>query len=113
MGGETIGSRIAKIRKNAGYSQERFAEAIGLSRKAVVNIENDEAVPKADTLTEICRTLHVSADELLFGESNTEQFSKTMERIQLLDIDLQNRFFEMSSVFLTGLETIQADRNEK
>ena len=81
--------------------------------QAVVNIENDEAVPKADTLTEICRTLHVSADELLFGESNTEQFSKTMERIQLLDNDLQNRFFEMSSVFLTGLETIQADRNEK
>ena len=113
MGGDMIGSRIAKLRKKAGLTQERFAEAIGKSRSALIKIENDETMPKADTLIDICLALNISPEIILFDEKQkTDPYSEFAERANRLDQDLQTQFYEHSCVFLTGLEKIQETRNE-
>ena len=109
---KTIGSRIAQLRRNAGYSQERFAELIGRNRNAVRIIEHDESAPKADTLMAICQVLNVSADTILFGGAEDEvskddETAKMIERIHRLDPRHRKAFFSLAAGLLTSLECLQ------
>ncbi len=61
----TLGEKIWRLREARGLSQEELAEALGVSRQTVSNWENDRATPDAIKLGLLCKTLGVSADELL------------------------------------------------
>ena len=54
-----LGLNIAYYRKLAGFTQEQLAEACGISRTHISNIE------ALETLFNIARALHVSASKLL------------------------------------------------
>jgi transcriptional regulator with XRE-family HTH domain len=114
VGGDSIGNRIARLRANAGLSQERFAEMIDKSRNCVIKIENNENIPKADTLMRICRVLNVSADFLLFGETEQEpeSYDALIQRANRLDGELKKQFYESASILLTGFETLQMSQRE-
>ena len=64
---QTIGSRIAQMRKEKGMTQESLAQSLGLSPQAVSKWENDLACPDITLLPQLSRLLGVSADELLSG----------------------------------------------
>lgn len=40
------GERLVKIRRERGWSQERLAEQLGLSRRAIIEWEKNDAVPR-------------------------------------------------------------------
>ena len=61
--------RLRNIRKNAGYSQESFAELLDLSVSAYKKIESGESGISIKCLMRLYKELEVSADYLLFGES--------------------------------------------
>lgn len=63
-----LGEKIYTLRSRAGYSQENFAEALGVSRQSVSRWENDTAVPDTEYLVKMCRLLGVSLDEMLLAE---------------------------------------------
>lgn len=63
-----LGEKIYTLRSRAGYSQENFAEALGVSRQSVSRWENDIAVPDTEYLVKISRLLGASLDELLLAE---------------------------------------------
>ena len=63
-----LGEKIYTLRSRAGYSQENFAEALGVSRQSVSRWENDTAVPDTEYLVKMSRLLSVSLDELLLAE---------------------------------------------
>lgn len=67
-----IGARLQEYRKNAGLSQEEFAEKIGVSRQAVSKWELDKAYPDLDRLVCICGILNVRIDELIYGKQESE-----------------------------------------
>ena len=67
-----IGERLQEYRKNAGLSQEEFAEKIGVSRQAVSKWELDKAYPDLDRLVCICGILNVRIDELIYGKQESE-----------------------------------------
>lgn len=67
-----IGSRLQEYRKNAGLSQEEFAEKIGVSRQAVSKWELDKAYPDLDRLVCICGILNVRIDELIYGKQESD-----------------------------------------
>ena len=67
-----IGARLLEYRKNAGLSQEEFAEKIGVSRQAVSKWELDKAYPDLDRLVCICGILNVRIDELIYGKQESE-----------------------------------------
>ena len=63
---EAFGPRLASLRKAAGYTQEEFAEAIGVSRRVIGYYEAESAdTPPGSMLVAIAQVLTVSVDELL------------------------------------------------
>lgn len=62
---DTIGARIARLRKQAGMSQAELAKRIHISRSSVQSWECGLNYPSTDNLIALAKHLHVSADYLL------------------------------------------------
>ena len=68
----SLGNRIRLARERAGYTQEKVAERIGVSRSAVSRWEQGEIEPKVQNLVAIAALLSVSTDYLLgIGDHET------------------------------------------
>ena len=68
---QEIGNRIAQRRIEKNYSQEKFADALNLTRAAIGKIERGEVLPKLETLLAIADFLEVSADWIIRGDEST------------------------------------------
>ncbi|MBQ1565774.1 MAG: helix-turn-helix transcriptional regulator [Clostridia bacterium] len=62
---ETLGKRIAALRKEKGLTQEQLAEKVGVSAQAVSKWENDVSCPDITLLPLLADLFDVSVDELL------------------------------------------------
>ena len=62
---ETLGKRIAALRKEKGLTQEQLAEKVGVSAQAVSKWENDVSCPDITLLPLLADLFGVSVDELL------------------------------------------------
>ena len=60
----TLGEKISCLRKNAGYSQEKLAELMDVSRQAVTKWESGKANPDTENLIRLAEIFGVSLDEL-------------------------------------------------
>lgn len=60
----TIGDKIKEARKKFGYSQQEFAEMLGLTRASVINIESDRHHPTLDRFYIICCILKITPDKM-------------------------------------------------
>lgn len=67
---ESIGNRIAKFRKAKGMTQEDLANQLGVSSQAVSKWENDASCPDISLLSQLCKVLGVTTDELLTGKND-------------------------------------------
>lgn len=65
---QSIGKRIASLRKDKGLTQEELAEKLGISGQAVSKWENDQNYPDISILPQLARLLGVTVDELLSGK---------------------------------------------
>ena len=61
----TPGERIRDLRKEAKLNQEEFAEAIGISRSTLGDIELDKRSISSTTALEIAKYFNVSVDFVL------------------------------------------------
>ena len=61
----TLGSRIARLRRDKGLTQVELAERLGVTQPAVSDYENDDIRLPADVVVQIGAILGVSTDELL------------------------------------------------
>jgi transcriptional regulator with XRE-family HTH domain len=62
---ETIGSKISKIRKQKGISQEELSDLSKINLRTLQRIEKDENQPSGKTLKLICETLQVNIEEII------------------------------------------------
>lgn len=62
---ETLGKRISTHRKRLGMTQDKLAEALGVTAQAVSKWENDQSCPDITTLPRLSEIFGVSTDELL------------------------------------------------
>lgn len=60
-----FGKRLAKLRKEAGYSQRSFAKKIGISNRMVAYYEAQTDRAPVHLMSKITKILKISADELL------------------------------------------------
>ena len=60
----TLGEKISCLRKKAGYSQEKLAELMNVSRQAVTKWESGKANPDTENLIRLAEIFGVSLDEL-------------------------------------------------
>ncbi len=64
----TLGKRIADLRREKGLKQDELAEMLSVSPQAVSKWENDQTCPDISLLPELAKILGVSVDELLSGK---------------------------------------------
>ena len=83
----TFGEKLKKARKEAGLSQEQFAEKMSVSRSAIAKWESDKGMPDVNNLKVLAQLLDVSVDYLL-DEDEKLSFNETKEAI---DLDLYER----------------------
>lgn len=103
MNGASIGKRIRTCREEKGWSQEAFAEKIGLSVTYTGMIERGEKVPKLETFIRIANALEVSADLLLADVLQTQLHIDTSARansINRLDKEGRDRIYDVIDTLL-------------
>lgn len=66
---ETIGSRIARIRRASGLQQQELARRSGLHTSSLNQIERGKRTPTTATIERIATALEVHRDVLLDGEA--------------------------------------------
>ena len=92
-----IGSRIAKLREQRGWTQEQTSSALGISRAALSHYEKNRREPDTDTLTKFADLFHVSIDYLV---GRTDHPHMTLDpdvrafadALELSDEELMERF---------------------
>jgi len=90
---ETIGSFIARRRKELNLTQEDMAKKLNINSKSVSKWECDVNVPDTSFIIPLARVLQVTTDELLNRRMNTEEKNnknvvfKDEIKIQESDID--------------------------
>lgn len=60
-----LGKRIKQIRKNAGYTQEKLSELIGIETGSLSGIESGRCFPSLVTLEKIAKVLNVKLKTFL------------------------------------------------
>lgn len=63
----TIADRIRALRKQKGFSQEEFAEKVGVSRQAVSKWESEQSTPELEKIIMMSELFEVSTDYILKG----------------------------------------------
>ncbi len=84
-----MGSRIAKRRKQLGWTQEQAAEASGLSWQFFACVERGIKNIRAESLLNLSRAMNVSTDYILTGKQskvNYEDLLKCMEPLSEMQL---------------------------
>lgn len=64
---ETIGPRIAFLRKAKGFSQKDCAELLGVTQASFSRVEMGSTKPSLPFLVALAEKLEITLDELVFG----------------------------------------------
>jgi len=78
-----MATRIKVRRKALKFTQEQFAEVIGISSSSYTRIENAFQKPSLDTLIKISRNLNISLDFIVFGTKESKR--KSAEKAEIVD----------------------------
>lgn len=74
--------RIKQIRKNAGLTQEAFAQQLGIKRNTVATYETTSKVPMDSIITSICREFNVNENWLRYGHGEMYCYSDDDDEFQ-------------------------------
>ena len=80
------GEFIAKCRKEKGLTQEKLAEKLFVSEKAVSKWECGKGFPDTALIVPLCEILGVTANELLTGNKLTTENYKTAAENNLVEL---------------------------
>jgi transcriptional regulator with XRE-family HTH domain len=104
--GETIGQRLARQRKQRGYTQVELAEKMGSRQVLISAYETDRIALSAEMAVRLAVTLEVSTDELLHPKirkkSTAQPSLKVMRRMEQIEQLPENK----QSFILTALDSL-------
>lgn len=75
-----IGKRIRRHREKLSMTREEFAESACISPQFLAEIENGKKGMSVKTLYNICKSLDISSDYILFGETKNEFLSESAKQ---------------------------------
>ena len=111
LGQETIGERIAQLRKNRGYTQMELGERIGITNNLVSEYEIGRLKVSGEMIARFALALEVTADEIIGlktgNASNPKpsfRISRRLNRIERLPISKQKALLQIIDGFLRGEE---------
>ena len=102
MNSASIGKRIRTCREQKGWTQQAFAEKVGISIAYTGMIERGEKIPKLETFIRIANVLEVSADLLLADVIKAQPFSDTSARevVNSLSKESRERIYDVIDTLL-------------
>jgi transcriptional regulator with XRE-family HTH domain len=81
---ETLGQRLARIRKERGFTQQQLAERSGLIQVLISDYEHEKLRLTAEMAVRFADILGVSTDELLRGKKKNVVSSRRKPSLKLL-----------------------------
>jgi len=84
MNNLNLAQRVKDLRNRKGISQEVLAEESGLSLRTIQRIENNETVPRGDTLKRLAIALDSSPDEIVDWKMQEDQNYLTLMSLSAL-----------------------------
>ena len=84
MNNFNLAQRVKDLRNRKGISQEILAEESGLSLRTIQRIENNETVPRGDTLKRLSIALDTSPDEIVDWKIQEDQNYLTLMSLSAL-----------------------------
>ena len=108
----TLEEQIKHYRKQAGLSQEKMAEKIGVSRQAITKWENGTEIPDIANLMAIADLLQISVDELLSNEKSEKKLSNYIyESRTEYDIDGKKNFdIKLGGAYAVDLKAYHGEK---
>ena len=82
IGDETFGHRLARIRKEKGYTQVELSGKMNIVQVLISDYENDKLRPYHEMIARFAKALDVSADELLGLKANKKKKNTPSLKIQ-------------------------------
>lgn len=99
-----LADNLRRIRKKLDLSQEKFAEAVDLSMRTIVNIETGKHFPKAKNIDKICEKLNMECFELFIDrQKELSANCKITEIVSMLngfDENKLDRIYKITETFL-------------
>jgi transcriptional regulator with XRE-family HTH domain len=109
FGGETLGERLTRLRKQRGYTQVEFAEKVGITQVLVSVYETDRRQFSVEMAIRFALALDISIDELLHpkvkkasGKKPSRKVLRRLEEIEKLPLHQQNYLLKTIDGFLRG-----------
>lgn len=94
-----VGANIKREREKAGFTQDQFSELLGIGSKSLSSIERGVVGVSLPTLLRICDILHISANVLLYEQSQKNDVDSIALQLNLLSAEQ----FEIASEVMTNL----------
>ena len=89
----TFAEKLKALRKQAGMSQEKLAEKIGVSRQAITKWETDTGIPDIDNILALSALFGISIDEFLSDKKSLKKQTEFLyESVTEYDIDEPKRY---------------------
>lgn len=107
--GETIGQRLARLRKQHGYTQVELAEKMGTRQVLISAYETDRASLSAEMAVRLAMALDITTDELLHPKVKKKaakkpnlKIARRMEQIEGLPQRKQDALLTTIDAFLSS-----------
>lgn len=107
LGRESLGRRLARLRKEKGYTQVELAEKVGTIQTVISDYERDRLRPNAEMIIRIAQVLEVSTDEYLGlkpsekkGPKLNRRFLRRLQQIENLPKRDQDALLRTIDAFL-------------
>jgi transcriptional regulator with XRE-family HTH domain len=84
---ESLGDRIARLRRTKGWNQQELADRVGARPTQISKYERGTYLPRPDLLPRLSEALGVSLDYLMTGRSGSEprRDFRLRERVEALE----------------------------
>ena len=107
---ESFGRRLARLRKERGYTQVEIAERVGVIQTIVSDYERDKLRLNAEMVVRFADALDITTDELLKpNETSTplrpkpsSRMRRRLEEIESLPVRQQSTLLRTIDTFLKG-----------
>jgi len=86
---ETLGKRIARLRKERAITQVELAAILGIAQPNVSDYERDESKPGPEAILKMAEAFKVSADELLGRKSPAVQTPVVSRKLMRRVIEIE------------------------
>jgi transcriptional regulator with XRE-family HTH domain len=94
--------KLIKVRKQRGLTQQGLADAIELHVNQIKRYEAGTAQPTLETLVKLAKELHITLDELVFGEEERKPIDELNLQFEALSqFDEEDR--KVAKVLLDSL----------